>query len=122
MSQKWAEAGGQNHFAFMGAASRILNGDNKINCPKCAKGTLRFYFHIFDKKKGTGTLWVWCHFCRTNTHLPRVILKARNIRDPFINMSLEEFAQLELSETDNFIDRLDLLWDEGKIEFLNFQK
>jgi hypothetical protein len=113
MMNQWVEAGGSYQFPFMGAGSRIINGDYIIDCPKCGQARLRFYFHIFKPEQGTGTIWVWCPNCRTTCHLPRVKPHVPGFPDPFKDLGLEEFAGVEMNETEPFLDRLDRLWSEG---------
>jgi hypothetical protein len=113
--KRWTEAGGPHQFAFMGAASRTLRGERGIDCPKCGQAKLRSYFHVFNAAKGTGTIWVWCPSCRTTCHLPRVVPSGEVPRDPFASYSLEQFAELETQSKEPFLDRLDRLWDAGKM-------
>ncbi len=115
MNKEWTEAGGEYQIPFMGAASRTLKGEYPITCGKCGQAPLRFYFHVFNEAKGTGTLWVWCPSCRTQTHLPRVKPDAKGFDDPFKNLSLEDFARMEEDATEPFIEKLDRLWDKGTI-------
>jgi hypothetical protein len=35
--------------------------------------------------------------------------------DPFVHLSLNEFADLERSTTEPFLDRLERLWNEGAL-------
>lgn len=119
MKQTWTEAGGQYQFPFMGAASQFLRGAYTITCPKCAQDTLRFYFHIFNKDDGTGTIWVWCSTCKMTSHLPRVRAKIDDLRDPFKEFKPGEFIQLELDATEPLLDKLDRLWSEGVISYPN---
>ncbi len=114
MNKEWIEAGGEYQIPYMAAASRILNGEYRITCGKCGQAPLRFYFHVFNEAKGTGTLWVWCPSCRTLTHLPRVKPTAV-FADPFKEVSLEDFARMEQDPTELLIEKLDRLWDEGII-------
>jgi hypothetical protein len=37
------------------------------------------------------------------------------LRDPFAHLTLEQFAELELDESENLLDRLDRLWEAGEI-------
>lgn len=117
--KEWIEAGGPYQFPFMGAASRIINGDYMIDCPKCGQARLRFYFHVFNQEQNTGTIWVWCPNCRTTYHLPRVKPKIRGFPDPYKDLGLEEFSRLETDETESFLDKLDRLWDEGVLGYPN---
>jgi hypothetical protein len=115
MARRWIEAGGAFQFPFMGAASRSLQGERGIVCPKCAQTTLRAYFHAFDREKDVGTIWVWCPKCRTTAHLPRVIPKVALGPDPFSELSREEFARLETKSGEHLLDRLDRLWTQGQL-------
>jgi hypothetical protein len=113
----WIEAGGKHQLPFMSAASRSLKGEREIECPRCDKSHLRIYFHVFNKNTGSGTIWVWCSYCRTTTHLPRVKPQGFIFPDPFAKLSLEDFAQLEQNETEGLLDRLDQLWHRGEIGY-----
>ena len=100
---------------MMGAASRALRGQLDAPCPRDDGGRLRFYFHVFDRAQGTGTLWAWCPACGLTVHLPRVRPEASALRDPYADLSLREFAELELDEDRPLLDRLDELWGSGAI-------
>ena len=113
--KKWIEAGGPYQFPFMGAAGRSLRGEGPIECPKCRQAVVRAYFHVFDPSAGTGTIWVWCPSCRTKCHLYRVTPDAPMGTDPFAHLSLDEFEALELDRDEPFFDRLERLWNEGKL-------
>jgi len=115
MAKRWTEAGGEYQLLFMSAASRLIKVDENIECPKCKQSTIRFYFHVFNKNKGTGTIWIWCPNCRTTLHLPRVKPEGLIFPDPFSNLSIEEFAEIEQDTRISFMDRLDKLWNIGKI-------
>lgn len=118
MKSIWQEAGGNYQFPFMGAASRTLRGERDIACPKCQRGLLRCYWHMFNAKQMTGTIWVWCHCCRTVCHLPRVQPHPNVVfYDPFATWSVEAFEQVELDEQETFFDKLDRLWEEGQIAY-----
>lgn len=108
------QAGGAHQLPFMAAASRATRGELGP-CPKCQQGALRCYFHVFQKEKRQGTLWLWCGSCSTFTHLPRVQVNAPTPPDPFEQLSLKAFAELETSATEPFFDRLDRMWDEGQL-------
>jgi hypothetical protein len=110
---RWTQAGGPHQFAFMGAASRTLRGDRDIECPKCARATLRWYYHVFNLAKRTGTMWVWCPACYTTGHLPRVTPTVDPGPDPFSALSLAQFAALEADPTEPLLDRLDRLATQG---------
>jgi hypothetical protein len=110
----WIAAGGDNRVPFLAAASRVLDEGFLSRCPACGKKVLRAYFHIFNDRQGTGTLWVWCACCHVTIHLPRVELKKDILRDPFAHLGMEDFAALELAE-EGLLDRLDQLWDDGLI-------
>lgn len=114
MNRRWIEAGGEHQTAFFNATSRILDGASGIPCPKCGQAELRFYFHIMNPSKGTGTVWVWCPACRTTTHLPRVTPRAKMPLDPFASLDLEAFARLETGG-EPLLDQLDRLWTEGTL-------
>lgn len=112
---RWIEAGGPHQFAFMGAASRTLCGEQDIDCPKCGAAKLRSYFHVFNPAKRTGTIWVWCPSCHTTGHLPRVTPTVDLGPDPFAGLSLGQFAELESNPNEPLLDRLDRLVDDGTI-------
>jgi hypothetical protein len=111
----WTEAGGAHQLPFMAAASRTMRGDRDLACPRCAAATLRSYFHEFNRDRRTGTFWVWCPGCRTTAHLPRVTPPGPPPPDPFAELSLDDFAALELDPAESLLDRLDRLWDEGRL-------
>jgi hypothetical protein len=113
MTKKWTDAGGDHQMRFMGAASKTLDGVTSIVCPKCKEADLRSYFHAF-KPDGKGTVWVWCPRCRTTAHLPRVTRDKYKGSDPFAALTRDQFEELERSK-EPLLDRLDRLWDEGKI-------
>ncbi|MBY0320039.1 MAG: hypothetical protein K2X72_15050 [Reyranella sp.] len=110
---EWRESFGELKLPFMGAAGKILDGNFHVDCPNCHKSTLRFYYHEFNKQKGTGTLWAWCPSCRVMTHLPRVEPAGRHFPDPF--RDIDDFGKLEGRNDDPLVARLDKLWDDGKI-------
>ena len=110
---EWRESFGDLKLPFMGAAGKILDGNFHVDCPNCHKSTLRFYYHEFNKQKGTGTLWAWCPNCRVTTHLPRVESGGWRYPDPF--RAIDDFGKLEGRNADPLVGRLDKLWDEGKI-------
>jgi hypothetical protein len=111
---KWIEAGGEYQLPCMKAAGRVLKGEQVI-CPKCHDANLRYYFHVFNKSRGEGTVWVWCPKCHITCHLPRVSLLGLEQQDPFADLDLEQFAKLEADPAQPLLDRLDRLWDEGKL-------
>jgi hypothetical protein len=115
MSEQWSEAGGAEQLALMGAASRAVEGDLDVDYPHRDGEKLRFYFHRFSETAGTGTMWVWCHSSKITSHIPRVRPTHTKLRDPFEHLTLEQFAELELDEAENFLDRLDRLWEAGEI-------
>lgn len=118
MRTTWTEAGGEHQFPYIGAASRALQGERDILCPKCHIGILRCYFHVFNHKQMTGTIWVWCHHCHTTAHLPRVKPASGYLfPDPFQALSLEQFAELKQDTTERFFDRLERLWESGQLGF-----
>jgi hypothetical protein len=104
---RWLEAGGEHQVPFLVAAGAIQKTGKHQPCPAC-KALLRFYHHVFQPTRGTGTLWVWCRSCHRTTHLPRVTWEHAKA-DPFEHLSLDEFAQLEMKS--NFLDRIDALQD-----------
>lgn len=112
---EWREAGGALQRPFYSAIGRILDGDYSVQCPGCGTPILRFYFHIFDPDAQTGTMWVWCPTCRVMSHLPRVRPTKGRFSDPYRDLDLDAFAELELAEGEPFISRLDRLWDAGVI-------
>lgn len=111
----WRDSYGELKLPFFGAAGQILDGNFHVNCPNCSKNTLRFYYHVFDREKRTGTLWAWCSSCRIVTHLPRVSPKCYQFPDPFEKLSLDEFGEVEGDSSKPFVQRLDNLWVEGAI-------
>jgi hypothetical protein len=115
MSAPWIEAGGSDQLALMGAASRAVEGELDIACPRHEGERLRFYFHRLNELSGTGTMWVWCHTSRIASHIPRVKPTHSRLRDPFADLTIEQFAALELDPETRFLDRLDRLWEEGAI-------
>lgn len=108
------EAGGDYQLPYLNAAGRCLRGERNVVCPKCGQGRLRSYFHMMNRDKGTGTLWVWCNLCKTKTHLPRVRFP-HGACEPFAHLSLVDFAALELDAKLPWMDRLDQLWEDGKL-------
>lgn len=110
----WVEAGGDHQIPFIRAARQLLHGKS-ICCPKCGKADLRFYFHTMKPELGQGTLWVWCPACRTKCHLPRITPSAVPQTDPFANLSLTKFAEVELDPRESFQDRLNRMWEEGSL-------
>lgn len=92
----------------MAAASRALR-DDPPPCLKCA-AELRCYFHVFQPKTGQGSVWLWCSGCRIYT-----VHATRAFRDPFADVSRGEFAALETSRDDAFLDRLERLWLAGEL-------
>ncbi|HEY8202658.1 MAG TPA: hypothetical protein VII47_15060 [Actinomycetota bacterium] len=112
MGRRWVEAGGEIQIPCMVAAGKVLRGE-QVMCPRCGAATLRYYFHAFDPREGRGTLWVWCPACGTTCHLPRVVPNGLTSTDPFADLDLEAFAELELSPDEGLLDRLDRMWDEG---------
>ena len=110
---EWRDSYGELKLPFMGAAGKILDGNFHVDCPNCHKSTLRFYYHEFNKQKGSGTLWAWCPNCRVTTHLPRVEPEGWRFPDPF--RDIDDFGKLEIRNDAPLVGRLDKLWDEGKI-------
>lgn len=94
----------------------MLKGETRLPCPRCGKADLRFYFHAFQRDRGTGTFWVWCPACGTTSHLPRVKPAGDMPKDPFQDLGLEDFARLELDPDEPLLDRLDRLWDQGDLK------
>lgn len=115
MQPKWVEASDEHQIPFMLAARQVFQGKS-ILCPKCSKETLRYYFHIFNQKRETGTIWAWCPNCFTQCHLPRVSPQNVIQIDPFADFTIEQFAELELDSREPFLNRLNRLWEEGKFE------
>ena len=115
MSQEWLQAWGPYEVPYRGAAGKALDGNLTTICPKCEQTRLRYYYHITNKKRRTGAMWVWCPVCRMVTHVSRQTLNVTIFQDPLANLSDDEFVELELSKEVPFMDRLDLLWEEGKI-------
>lgn len=115
MANKWIEAGGEYQVPFM-IAARTVFVEESVRCPKCDGASLRYYFHVFDKKNGRGTAWVWCPNCFTKCHLPRISPSNVKQTDPFANLTLDDFAELELDSKERFLDRLNRLWEEGKLK------
>ena len=114
MMNKWIEAGGDYQIPFMLAAQKVLKGE-PVRCPKCDGASLRFYSHIFDQQRKRGTIWVWCPSCFTKCHLPRVSLPNTVLADPFADLNLDQFAELEIDSKEPFSDRLNRMWKEGKL-------
>ena len=115
----WMEAGGEFQIPFINAASRIANGEYPICCPKCKDELLRFYFHLLNADTKKGSLWIWCDSCKQTAHLPRVKPRIKHIKDRFAELKSEEFVQLEMDPDRSFLDRLNQLWNEGKINIVN---
>jgi hypothetical protein len=113
---KWIEAGGEAQIPFLRAARKVLTGES-VQCPKCHAAALRYYFHVLDRQRLSGTIWAWCSHCFTKCHLPRVPAPTggRSQIDPFEKLTLDEFAELELDPKERFLDRLNRLWDEGTL-------
>ncbi len=114
MQTQWMEASDEYQVPFMLAARQVFQG-TPILCPKCNKSTLRYYFHIFNQQRFQGTLWVWCPSCFTQCHLPRVSPQNVTQVDPFADLTLDQFAELELDPKNPLINRLNQFWEEGKI-------
>jgi uncharacterized C2H2 Zn-finger protein len=112
---QWRDAWGPHRIPFMGAASRTLDGERDIDCPKCGTAKLRSYFHVLNSAKRTGTIWVWCPACHTVGHLPRVTPTADMGPDPFANLTLDQFGAFESGPKESFLDRLDRLVSNGTI-------
>ena len=115
MPAPWVEAGGADQLALMGAASRAVGGDVDVPCPLHDGERLRFYFHRLSELSGTGTMWAWCPSARIFTHIPRVKPAHSKLRDPFEDLTIEQFAKLEVDPRTRFYDRLDRLWEDGEI-------
>jgi hypothetical protein len=115
MSSEWTQATGPDQIALMGAASRAVEGHLGTDCPRGDGERLRFYFHRFNEATGTGTMWVWCHVAKITAHIPRVRPAHEVLKDPFDELTLEQFAALELDEAEPFMDRLNRLWEAGDI-------
>lgn len=111
MRHTWTAAGGEHQVPFMAAASRATRGELG-RCPKCRAGSLRCYFHEFRRERRQGSLWLWCGACRTFTCLSRVQAHSVPV-DPFAGLTTHEFAELERSEAEPFLDRLERLWVDG---------
>ncbi|HEY2616817.1 MAG TPA: hypothetical protein VGI78_05725 [Acetobacteraceae bacterium] len=111
----WRDSYGELKLPFLGAASQILDGNFAVKCPACGKHDLRFYYHVFDVGKDTGTLWVWCPSCRITAHLPRVQPKGWRFPDPFRDISPDDFGDMEDAGEPPFMTRLDDLWNRGAI-------
>ncbi len=115
MTQRWVEAGGEYQIPFINAGERILKGE-QVACPKCSNELLRYYFHIMNVNRGSGTLWIWCANCHTGTHLPRVQPNGLKYQDPFSELDLEEFSKLELDQQNSLLDRVDRLWSQNLLQ------
>ncbi len=115
MANKWIEAGGEYQIPFMIAAQKVFKGE-PVQCPKCSGASLRYYFHILDQQHGRGAIWAWCPNCFTKCHLPRVSPKNIMQIDPFASHTLDQFAELEIDPKEPFLDRLNRIWEEGKLE------
>jgi hypothetical protein len=113
-ASKWVEAGGEFQIPFMLAARKVTAGD-PVPCPRCRASALRYYFHVMNRQQGTGTLWEWCPSCFTKCHLPRVSPAVVGQVDPFAALTIDQFSELELDPRERFMDRLNRLWDEGKL-------
>jgi hypothetical protein len=114
MKPRWVEAGGTFQILFMVAAGQALKG-GEVACPKCAAPHLRHYFHVLDRRADTGSVWIWCDNCRTHSHLPRVRASSSRQRDPFAGVDDEAFAALEMDRALPFLDRLNGLWNDGRL-------
>ena len=114
MKPDWIEAGGEYQVPFIAAAARVIKGAD-VACPKCAAPHLRHYFHRIDRRAETGTAWVWCDNCRTHTHLPRVRPQGLGQRDPLADVNADAFGALELDAALPFLDRLNDLWESGRL-------
>jgi hypothetical protein len=113
--REWRESYGELRLPFFSAAGQIVDGNFQVDCPNCHQAALRFYYHVFNKAKDTGTLWAWCPNCRMTTHLPRVQPEGWCFPDPFAALSLDEFAEFDASSGGPLVERLDKLWAQGKI-------
>jgi hypothetical protein len=113
MRSRWIHAGGTLQLPFMTAAARALRGQ-LAPCPKCS-AELRAYFHVFNVKEKKGTIWLWCGACHLHTHLPRTRPQVA-FQDPFAELSLDEFAALELDSGQPLLDRLEALWTTGQLK------
>ncbi|NJO18089.1 MAG: hypothetical protein HC877_20870 [Thioploca sp.] len=114
MQPRWMEASDENQIPFMLAAKQVFQG-KPVPCPKCNEATLRYYFHIFDRQRGRGTIWAWCPNCFTQCHLPRVSPQNVFQVDPFDHLTLDQFAELELDPKEPLVNRLNRLWEEGRL-------
>jgi hypothetical protein len=114
MKSKWTEASDEHQIPFMLAARKVFNGE-PVRCPKCDFVAIRYYFHIMNQQQRRGTIWAWCPKCFIKCHLPRV--SPRNVAqvDPFANLTLQQFAELEVDPTEPFMERMNRLWEEGKL-------
>lgn len=110
MARNWVPAGGEHQVPFLREASRAARGELGT-CPKCGS-ELRSYFHVFQAAKKQGSLWLWCGACNTYVTLPRVQATFK-AKDPFEALSTAQFAALETSDEEPFLDRLERLWAEG---------
>jgi hypothetical protein len=115
MTQRWIEAGGEHQMPFFNAGGRILEG-KQADCPKCDNVPLRYYFHMMNKSRNTGTLWIWCANCHITSHLSRVSPRGLRYKDPYVELGLEEFAKMELDPHENLLDRLDCLWNQNLLQ------
>jgi hypothetical protein len=113
MTRPWTHAYGEFQLPFLAAAGRALRGQLGA-CPKC-HAPLRAYFHVFQVNEAKGTMWLWCGNCYMHAHLPRVQLQC-TLLDPFGGLSRTEFAQLESATDQDFMDRLEALWDRGLLK------
>jgi len=111
---KWVEASDEYQIPFMLAARKVFQGA-PVLCPRCNDATLRYYFHVFNQSRRQGTVWAWCPKCHTHCHLPRV--SPQNVKqiDPFADLTLDQFAELELDPREPLLSRLNRLWEEGKL-------
>lgn len=110
---KWVPAYGEHQLPFLGAASRVLQG-NFHPCPKCG-AELHAYFHVLQSRTGKGSLWVWCATCHMYTTLPRV-KPIQIFPDPFAEVPRGEFGAMEMSREEPFFDRLERMWSNGELQ------
>jgi hypothetical protein len=96
---------------LMGAASKILDVGSQGLCPSCGEAMLRFYCHKFPQDPGRGTIWIWCYACAIWGHVSRLKLPF-DFMDPFVEMPGKAFR---LMEKRNWIERLNQLWEKGKL-------
>ena len=112
MTIKWVSTHGEHQLPYLGAANRALHGDLRP-CPRC-HANLRAYFHVFQPETGKGTLWAWCGACGMYATLSRV-KPTVVFGDPFADVPRGEFAALETSSEEPFLDRLERLWNDGAL-------